>query len=284
MADEPRMSSSSGDGQEATDWEEAFQADDFVLSPTEQAESTLLQQDAASGQGPAPADARPAAGRPGRTGLLARLAAGRRVLLLGVAGLLLAVVAGGGLLLFLRPGPVADPPQPAGQPPSPPATAGGPAPASPPAPAGLPEPPFSPPATASPPATGPDSRPPAARDAERPLDLPPPVAQAQDRERRKIRLAGFMIDVADERGGGPRYVAVDCSLVLRMAPEDEFPLSRRYMLRDAIYLFFANRPYYELRRYALARGELKRKLLAWLRKQWPDGPIEAIVFHKYSLL
>ncbi len=281
MADEPRTPSSPDEPQ-GTDWEEAFQADDFVLSPTEQAASTLMQEGLADDQGPAPAASRPTAGRRKMAGLVGRLLANRRLLLLAVGGLVLLLVAvAGGLFVFRQPAQVAEEPPPAPQPGDTPASAGQswPPPSSP--PAGEAAAPPSSPATPKP-ATGPASQPMAATGADRPLDLPPPMPP--DRERRKIRLAGFMIDVADERGGGPRYVAVDCSLVVRMAPEEEFPLSRRYMVRDAIYQFFANRPYYELKRYALARGELKRKLLAWLRKEWPDSPIDTIVFHQYSLL
>ena len=282
MADEPRTPSSPDEPQ-GTDWEEAFQADDFVLSPTEQAASTLMQEGLADGQEPAPAASRPTAGRPKMAGLVGRLLANRRLLLLAVGGLVLLLVAvAGGLFVFRQPAQVAEEPPPAPQPGGMPAGAGQeawPPPSSP--PAGEAAAPPSSSATPKP-ATGPASQPMAATGADRPLDLPPPMPP--DRERRKIRLAGFMIDVADERGGGPRYVAVDCSLVVHMAPEEEFPLSRRYMVRDAIYQFFANRPYYELKRYALARGELKRKLLAWLRKEWPDSPIDTIVFHQYSLL
>ncbi len=272
MADDPHILPA--DDSQGSDWEDAFQADEFVLSPTEQADSTLLDGAATEG-----GDVSVPAGRKRERSvgknLLASLVGNK--LALAAAGVAVVVLlVAGGFFLLRRPAPTPGPDETAeGRPAVPVAGERAERPAE-----------VGPPEEPSPgEVTAPASQPAISLGGEdRPLELPPPVETPPDRQRRKIRLSGFMIDVADDHSAGPRYVAVDCSLVVRLEPEEEFPLARRYMVRDAIYQFYANRPYYELKRYALARGEMKRKLLAWLRKEWPDAPIETIIFHRYRLL
>ncbi len=116
----------------------------------------------------------------------------------------------------------------------------------------------------------------------------PAVAGTEDYpefERKKWRFSSFMISPEPEQEGDVRhYVVVDLTLVLRQPFGEELPRNQQYVIRDMIYQFYSNRPFYELRRFSLARGEMKQKLKAWLRKQWPDNTVENIYFHRYKIL
>lgn len=110
-------------------------------------------------------------------------------------------------------------------------------------------------------------------------------SQYPEFERRKWRFSSFMISPHTQEEGQPvSYVVVDLSLVLHLPAGDSLPEDRLYFIRDTIFQFYQNRPLYELRRYALARGEMKQKLMVWLRKQWPDGPVDTIFFHRYKII
>ncbi len=102
--------------------------------------------------------------------------------------------------------------------------------------------------------------------------------------RRKWRFSSFMIDASQDASTEPSYVVVDLSLVLQLRPGEAFPQDKEYVVREMIYQFFSNRPLYELRRFSLARGEMKVKLEAWFRKEWPNNPIESIFFHRYQII
>lgn len=102
--------------------------------------------------------------------------------------------------------------------------------------------------------------------------------------RRKWRFSSFMINAVQDNGATPSYVVVDLSLVLRLQEGEEFPEGKEYAIREMIYQFFSNRPLYELRRFSMARGEMKQKLQAWFEKEWPDNPIVSIFFHRYQII
>ncbi|MEW6426828.1 MAG: flagellar basal body-associated FliL family protein [Thermodesulfobacteriota bacterium] len=124
--------------------------------------------------------------------------------------------------------------------------------------------------------------------AEKQIILPPPgAAGSLDRDvgqYRKWRFPSFMISAESEDGSGAiSYVVVDLSLLLP-AGDGELPIEHQYAIRDFIYQFYANRPFFELKRFALARGEMKERLLAWLDKQWPAGRVQSILFHRYQIL
>lgn len=102
--------------------------------------------------------------------------------------------------------------------------------------------------------------------------------------RRKWRFSSFLIDAAQSATEPPSYVVVDLSLVLRLNAGEPFPEDKKYAVREMIYQFFSNRPLYELRRFSLARGEMQMKLEAWFHKEWPNNPIESIFFHRYQIL
>lgn len=102
--------------------------------------------------------------------------------------------------------------------------------------------------------------------------------------RRKWRFPSFMIDASQRAGGAPHYVMVDLTLLLRLHAGETLPENKKYAVREMIYQFFSNRPPYELRRFSLARGEMGSKLEAWFRKEWPHNPIESIFFNRYQFM
>ena len=103
-------------------------------------------------------------------------------------------------------------------------------------------------------------------------------------DRHKWRFSSFMIDAGSDDEGKPSYVAIDVSLILHLDPGEDFPRDREYLIRNMIYQFFSNRPPYELKRFSLARGEMKQKLHAWFNKEWPGNRVESILFHRYQII
>ncbi|MEJ2689830.1 MAG: hypothetical protein P8130_07750 [Deltaproteobacteria bacterium] len=102
--------------------------------------------------------------------------------------------------------------------------------------------------------------------------------------RRNWRFSSFIINASQNAAEAPSYVEVDLSLVLKLHAGKPFPEEKEYAVREMIYQFFNNRPLYELRRFSMARGEMKLKLQAWFSKEWPNNPIESISFHRYQII
>lgn len=129
--------------------------------------------------------------------------------------------------------------------------------------------------------TGPPPPPPLTEEAKAILATVPAVPE---KAHKKLALNGFFIPVRDGKGNGPLlFVQIDLTLSTLLGEEEELPPDKEAMARDIIYQFFTNRTLAELRRYQLARGDLQRDLRAWLDKQWPDAPVEAITFTRYQL-
>jgi len=105
-----------------------------------------------------------------------------------------------------------------------------------------------------------------------------------DAGQRKWRFSSFMIDVGSGEEGKSNYVVLDLSLVFSLDPEADLPFNKEYAIRNMIYQFFSNRPINELRRFSLARSEMKQKLTAWFNKEWPSNSIESILFHRYLIV
>ncbi len=115
------------------------------------------------------------------------------------------------------------------------------------------------------------------------------VVESAEKPAEKIRnkwaLPPFLISISDDmKGDDVFFVEVDITLILLAETEEVVSGGVSVMVRDMIYQFFNNRPLYELRRFSLARGEMNRKLLSWLEKQWPEGQIAAIVFNSYRVM
>lgn len=101
--------------------------------------------------------------------------------------------------------------------------------------------------------------------------------------RKKWALPSFFI-AAGESNNPSLFVAIDLTLILQLGPDKQLPEERLSYLRDSIFQFYRNRPAYELKHFALARGEMIRQLNNWLKKEWPDSPISSIMFDKYQVI
>jgi len=102
--------------------------------------------------------------------------------------------------------------------------------------------------------------------------------------RKKWAFPAFIIPVNNPANDQPvTFVLVDITLIASLDDQEDPPAEKKIFVRDIIYQFFQNKPLEELRRFSLARGEMNKELRAWLMKQWPDAPIESIIFNQYHL-
>ncbi len=102
--------------------------------------------------------------------------------------------------------------------------------------------------------------------------------------RKKWPMPAFLITVEQPDNKEDLIIRVDVSLVLQLEPGQSPPEDKRSSVRDAIYQFYINRPLDELRRFPLARGEMIRKLDAWLKKESPHPPIASVIIDRYQIL
>ncbi|OKY74583.1 MAG: hypothetical protein BM485_12075 [Desulfobulbaceae bacterium DB1] len=102
--------------------------------------------------------------------------------------------------------------------------------------------------------------------------------------RKKWSMPGFFITVQHDQSHETVIINVDLTLILLLDPGQPLPEQKKAYVRDTIYQFYSNRPVDELRRYSLARGEMIRNLESWLKKAWPDGPVASIIFDKYRVV
>jgi hypothetical protein len=101
---------------------------------------------------------------------------------------------------------------------------------------------------------------------------------------KKWGFPSFIIPVNNPAEDQPvTFVLVDITLIAFLDAQEEPPAEKKIFVRDIIYQFFQNKQLEELRRFSLARDEMNRELRAWLQKQWPEAPIEAIIFNQYLL-
>jgi len=102
--------------------------------------------------------------------------------------------------------------------------------------------------------------------------------------RKKWAFPAFIIPVNNPAPDQPvTFVLVDITLIASLDEQEDPPAEKKTFVRDIIYQFFQNKPLEELRRFSLARGEMNKELRAWLIKQWPEAPIESIIFNQYHL-
>jgi hypothetical protein len=113
----------------------------------------------------------------------------------------------------------------------------------------------------------------------------PTVAIGQNENiRRKWDFKPFFLPVtAADSGEKLLFLEVDLTLMLVLAPDEEIPHAKKILIRELIYQYFRQQPLPILRHYALARGEMNRNLLAWLREQWPEASVETVIFKRYQL-
>lgn len=251
------------------DWGEAFAAEDFMASPQEEAnQEFFLPDDIAEITLPSPtvnagAPEPPQDSAPSRPPLLHSLAARIRQtpipLRLALIGIPIA-----GLLLFLtlRRSPEAPTLKPEVQPksaavhPSEEPVAHLPA----------------PPTVAHPAAPAPEGR------------VPARVPPEPQMVRKKWRFPAIIVPTKADNGQPPPILTADLTLTLKLAPEVIPPANQDTFIREILYQFYTNQPPDDLKRYALDRGEMNRKLKAWIIKQWPKLPLESITTDRYELL
>ena len=102
--------------------------------------------------------------------------------------------------------------------------------------------------------------------------------------RKKWSFPAFIIPINNPASDQPvTFVLVDITLIASLNDQEDPPAEKKIFVRDVIYQFFQNKPLEELRRFSLARGEMNKELRAWLLKQWPEAPIESIIFNQYHL-
>ncbi|MDH3393316.1 MAG: hypothetical protein OEL66_04865 [Desulfobulbaceae bacterium] len=114
----------------------------------------------------------------------------------------------------------------------------------------------------------------------------PQEEEIHEKVRVKWKFPSFLIP-APLRQDTPRksnFVQTDITLILLLDEGQEPPSDKELLVREIIFQFYSNQPLSELRRFALARGDMNRALRAWLEKQWPQAPVEAIVFNRYHII
>lgn len=122
------------------------------------------------------------------------------------------------------------------------------------------------------------------------INLPPPTVKPtttllpQAKIRKKWPLPAFFITVQAEDSDQQVIARIDLTLVLLLEPGQNVPRAKQSFIRDSIFQFYANRPAKELQHYALARGEMIHKLESWLKKDWPDNSLTSIIFNRYEIV
>lgn len=99
----------------------------------------------------------------------------------------------------------------------------------------------------------------------------------------KWQLPTFII-VADGDNHSALIINIDLTLIAHLEKGQNLPADKQIFAQDIIYQFFTNRPAYELKRFALARGEMISQLNAWLSKQWLNNPFDTITFSRYQVI
>ena len=115
-----------------------------------------------------------------------------------------------------------------------------------------------------------------------PVVLPaPPVTPRLIRK--KWSFPSFFIQATRQENQETIFVSIDLTLIVLLKENEELPEEKITFVRNMIYQFYINRPAYELQHFSLARGEMIRKLRSWIKKEWPDTPVDTIIFHRYQI-
>lgn len=78
-------------------------------------------------------------------------------------------------------------------------------------------------------------------------------------------------------------VSIDLTLLAKLEEGQSLPDDKKIFVKDIIHQFYTNRPAYELKRFALARGDMISQLNTWITKQWPENPFDTVAFSRYSV-
>lgn len=115
--------------------------------------------------------------------------------------------------------------------------------------------------------------------------VPDELPSESETVRQKWFFPSFFIPVVGQNEQKKiAFVSIDLTIVVLLDENQELPEDKKILVRDLIYQFYLNRPLYELRRYSLARGEMVKKLNAWILKQWPEGSIYKIMINRYQIV
>lgn len=122
----------------------------------------------------------------------------------------------------------------------------------------------------------------------KPLPTPPqmkkdPVIAREKTIRKQWDFPTFTI-VSTTPEAETLFVNVNLSLIAILPEGGTLPEESNVLVKDIIYQFYQNRSSRELTRFALARGEMIHKLHSWLQKEWPDSPINTVIFSKYQVI
>lgn len=115
-----------------------------------------------------------------------------------------------------------------------------------------------------------------------PVETAAPLAV--EKVRKRWKLPSFFISTFNEEEKTTALLSIDLTFVLLLEKETVIPDDSELIVRETIFQFFNNRPYPELKRFALSRGEMTRSLTTWINKQLPDIPLSSIVFDRYQIL
>ncbi len=113
---------------------------------------------------------------------------------------------------------------------------------------------------------------------------PLPLKTHPEKIDKKWPLPSFFIAITGEHGKKTAILQVNLTLFLLLPKGTLPPAKHEILTRDIIFQFFNNQPLSEIQRYSLARGDMKRKLQAWIAKQLPGLPLSTIVFDRYQIL
>lgn len=102
--------------------------------------------------------------------------------------------------------------------------------------------------------------------------------------RKKWRFPAIVIHAKTDKDHASAILSIDLTLILKLAPEVMPPFEKEAFIREILYQFYTNQPVDDLQRYALERGEMNRKLQAWILKQWPELHLDSIAIDRYQLL
>ncbi len=122
------------------------------------------------------------------------------------------------------------------------------------------------------------------QDAGESTSVAPPEPPVSSRLiRKKWSFPSFFFQATRQEDQETIFISFDLTLIALLKENEELPEDKKTFVRNMIYQFYINRPAYELQHFSLARGEMIRKLRFWIKKEWPDTPVDTIIFHRYQI-
>ena len=110
------------------------------------------------------------------------------------------------------------------------------------------------------------------------------IADIPEKVRKRWQFPSFIISSYNDEIKTTALLSVDLTFVLLLDEDEPLPKDNELLVRETIYQFFTNQPFSELQRFTLSRGEMNNGLRSWVNKQLPDIPLSSIVFKRYQIL